>query len=256
MSRSQYGNMMFPNGTDGAGYGDGSGNYNSSNLGGSQNGGSSFGSYLHNGQMGGAIGSLFSGLMGANAKNPADAGMPYEQDALNSLPGYYKPYMDAGQSQISPLEKQYSQLMNNPAGMMNQIGASYHQSPGFQFALHQAMNSANNASAGGGMAGSPMAQQQNMGTATQMGNQDYYNYMKNAMGMYGEGLQGAQDMYGMGANAANQLGTNMSNVYNNMAQMQYAGQQQQNQNKGSAAGGIGGALGTLGSMWASAGFPV
>lgn len=247
-----YYNDMFPNGTGGYGGGYGGGNALGSQYGGSDNGGSSGGfgldDYLQSGMIGGALGSIASGLMGMGAENPSQAAMPYEQNALNQLPGYYQPYINAGQGALTNLQGQYGQLLNNPGGMLNQIGSSFHQSPGFQFALRQAMMQGNQSAAAGGMAGSPMGQQTNMGIATQMGNQNYYNYLQKALGMYGHGLQGEQGLYGIGAGAANNLGTNMSDIYNNMAQIAYAGQNQQNKNQGSGAGGMMGGIGEIASL--------
>jgi len=198
---------------------------------------------------GGLLGSGLGSMLGS--QNPASAAMPYEQQAMNQMPGYYQPYMQAGQGALGNLEGQYSNLLSNPSGVMNQIGASYHQSPGFQFALSQALRGANQGAAAGGMAGSPANQQQNMATATQLGNQDYYNYMNKALGMYGQGLQGEQGLAGMGLGASTGLGQNMADILNNQAMMQYAGTQQQNQNNASGIGGILGGLGSLAGMFAS-----
>lgn len=205
------------------------------------------GNSMQQGMLGGQLGSMASGLFGMNAQNPAQSAMPYEQQAMNQLPQYYQPYMDAGKGALSNLQPQYQNLMSNPGGMLNQMGQSFHQSPGFQFALNQAMRGANQASAAGGMAGSPQAQQQNMGIATQLGNQDYYNWLNQARGMYGAGLEGEQGLAGMGMQASTGLGQNISDILNNMATMQYAGQQQQNQNQGSGLGGLfGGLAGMMG----------
>lgn len=220
-------------------------------LGSSANQGSSnfdWGNFLQSGMMGGALGGIASGLFGIGAENPADAAMPYEQQAMSQLPQYYQPYMDAGKSALSNLMPQYQNMMTNPGGMLNQMGQGFHQSPGFQFALNQALRGANQASAAGGMAGSPQAMQQNMGIATQLGNQDYYNWLNQARGMFGAGLQGEQGLANMGMQASTGLGQNISDILNNMANMQYAGQQQQNQNQGAGMGGLFGGIGTIASM--------
>ncbi len=198
------------------------------------------------GMLGGALNSAMSpinSMTNALFPNPGNAAMPYEQQGMNQLPGYYKPYMQAGQGALGTLGGQYSQLLNNPGGMFNQIGQSYHQSPGFQFAMRQAMMGANQGAAAGGMAGSPSAMQNNMQIATGLGNQDYYNYMNNAMGMYGQGLQGEQGLAGLGYDASNSLGTNMGDMYNNEAQLAYAGQADQNQDTGGLIGDITGMFG-------------
>jgi len=105
------------------------------------------------------------------------------------------------------------------------------------------MMGSNNAAAAGGMAGSPQNSQQNMQLATNLGNQDYYNYMGNAMNAYGMGLQGAQGMMNQGYDASNQLGQNMSDIMNNQAMLQYSGQADQNQETGGLLGDIAGMFG-------------
>ena len=107
------------------------------------------------------------------------------------------------------------------------------------------MQQGNRAMGAGGLAGSGANQIQNQQTATGLANQNYYNYLQNAEGMFGQGLQGEQGLAGMGLGAANNLGQNMGDIYNNMANMQYAGTQQQNQNMGSGLGGLFGGLGGL-----------
>ena len=106
-----------------------------------------------------------------------------------------QPYIDQGQAQYGNLNSQYGQLMNDPGGRMNQIGQSYHQSPGFQFALQQALQGAGHAAAAGGMAGSPHHEQQNMGLATNLANQDYNQWLQQALGLYGRGMSGSQSLY-------------------------------------------------------------
>lgn len=236
----QYGNQMFPQGTDGAGYGaENPSNYGSGNLGGTNN---NFN--LGGAMLGSGIGGLASMLFGGG-QSPMDAANQYMNQMPSAIGQYMDPYMNAGIGAMGNLQGQYGNLMSNPGGMLNQIGSSYHQSPGFQFALKQAMMGANQGAAAGGMAGSPMGQQQNMGIATQLGNQDYYNYLQKALGMYGKGLQGEQDLAGTGM----QAGTNMSNVMANQLQeqaaMAYQNQAAQNQAQGSIFGDIGAGLGAF-----------
>lgn len=135
--------------------------------------------------------------------------MASPQSYLQQIPGqitpYYQPYMDAGTGAMTSLQGQYNDLINDPGGKYNQIGQSFHQSPGFDFAMQQAMQGSNHAAAAGGMAGSPEHEQQNQTMATNLANQDYYNYMQGATGMYGEGLHGQQDMMHQGYKATQSL---------------------------------------------------
>lgn len=190
-------------------------------------------------QMGRQTGDLASGIMGLlDYKSPSSAGMPY----LNQIQGinqqYLNPYNIAGQRAMSNLQGQYGQLTSHPGEMLNQIGQDYHQSPGFQFALQQALQGAGHGAAAGGMAGSPMQQQQNMGIATQMGNQDYYNWLNNAQNMYGMGLQGEQGMMNTGFGAASGMSDNISQALADQAAMAYQGQNASNQNQAASWGDI------------------
>lgn len=206
------------------------------------------------GQAGAGGGALLAGLFG-NTQDPAGAANQY----LNQIPGqvnpYFQPYSQAGQQALGTLQGQYSNLLSDPGGMLNKIGAGYHQSPGFQFALQQALQGAGHGAAAGGMAGSPMQQQQNMGIATQLGNQDYYNWLDQARSMYGAGLQGEQGLAGGGLEA----GTNMARLIEAQRGMQaalaYQQAQAQNQAQGDIWGDIGGLAGGAAGAFFSGGNP-
>jgi len=189
------------------------------------------------GLMGAGIGDLFS-----DYKNPADAAMGDMGQIPGQINKYLSPYIQQGQAQYGNLNNQYNSLMNDPGGRVNQIGQSYHQSPGFQFALQQALQGAGHAAAAGGMAGSPQHEQQNMGIATQLGNQDYNNYLQNAMGMYGQGLEGAQGMYNTGAQMGQSAGEDMASYFANRAKLNYEGQNAENQHQGGGMGALFGGL--------------
>lgn len=177
--------------------------------------------------------------------NPADAGMPYLNQALQQLPGYFQSYINAGNSALPQLQQQYGQLLNNPGAVMGKIGSGFQQSPGYQFQVNQSLGAANRASAAGGMAGSPMEQQNIAGTVNGLANQDYYNYLNHGMSMYGMGLQGMGDLAHMGYGASSNLGEDMTNAMMSQANLAYAGQANQNQAKGGMFGNLLGAAGTV-----------
>jgi hypothetical protein len=196
----------------------------------------------------GGIGSIGSGLMGlfGEQNNPADAAMGY----LNQIPGQTKqtqPWLEAGQRQLPGLEKQYGDLMNTPGQKLNEIGGQFQQSPGFKFALQQALQGGNQAAAAGGMAGSPMHEQNNMQLATDLANQDYYKWLQGATGLYGAGLQGSQGMANQGQQAGQSQADLIAQMLAQQANLSYAGEQAKNQQKGGAfsdiLGGLGGLLG-------------
>lgn len=191
----------------------------------------------------GALGGGVGGLFGGN-KNPADKANPY----LDRIPGeagkYYDPYIGAGKGALDVLPGQYSGLLNDPGGKMNDIGASYKQSPGFQFALEQALGAGNRSAAAGGMAGSPMNQQMNMQTATDMASQDYNDWMKMALGLYGEGLGGEQGLAQLGQQSAQSKSDLIAQALAQQAAYQYQGQAAKNASN--PWGNIGAGIGMLG----------
>ncbi len=191
-------------------------------------------------------------------KNPANSAMPY----LNQIPGqtskYFDPYINAGKEALPQLQGQYDQLLNNPGGKLNDIGQNFQQSPGFKFALDQALQGAGHAAAAGGMAGSPQHEQQNMGLATDIANQDFYNWLSGATGLYDQGLQGEQGLASGGLQAGTSMADMIAQTLAQQANLQFQGQRQKNQNKndlwgnafklgGAALGGaFGGPLGAAG----------
>ena len=192
------------------------------------------------GLLGGALGSMFGGY-----QDPAKAAMPELDKIPETLRPYYQPFIEAGQRQIPGLENQYNSLMNNPGGMINHIGQSYQQSPGFQFALNQALGASDRAMAAGGMAGTPMHSQDNMQLATQLANQDYYNWLNPTLNMYNRGLAGSENMMNTGYQAGNEIGQSLGNMQLQKALMNYLGAMGNNQHEQGMWGALGGGLGTL-----------
>lgn len=166
----------------------------------------------------------------SGGKTPASAAKPY----LDQIPGqtqqYYQPYFESGTRQLPKLEEQYNDLMTNPGGKYNKIGESFQQSPGFKFAMQQALQGSEHAANAGGMTGTPQHEQQNMQLATDLANQDYYNYMGGATGMYNQGVQGAQGMANQGQQAGSSMADMIAQALNAQANNAYENQAQVNKN--------------------------
>lgn len=233
------------------------------------------GNYNQYAQMAGGLGGIGSALASMfMTQNPADAASPWLSQIPDALKQYLSPYINQGQQTFGELNNyinrgntagdmalgQYGALANNPAGVMNQIGGTFHQSPGYNWQVNQALGAANRAAAAGGMAGSPAEQQQIAGTANQLANQDYYNYLGHALGLYGTGLQGlqgisntgasiGQNIYGSGANAASNLADSLSSYYMSQGNLAYAGAQNQNQNDVGGLGELIDGIGSIASMF-------
>jgi len=191
------------------------------------------------GGLGAGIGGLFS-----DWKNPTDAASPYFDEMAPELNRSFSPYIDAGKRALPTLESQFGKISNNPGGRVNEIGAGYHSSPGFQFALQQALQGAGHAAAAGGMAGSPQHEFQNMQIATGLADQDYNQWLQHALGMYGMGLQGEQGLYNTGAESGMRLGENLASILAQRAKLAYEGQNAENAHEGGLWGSLGSGIGT------------
>lgn len=197
---------------------------------------------------GGVIGGLAGGFLSRN-KNPSKEAGKYFDQIPDELRKYFDPYINAGNRALPGLEREYGRLIGDPGARMNEIGADYQQSPGFQFALKNALQSAGHAAAAGGMAGSPQHEQQSMEVATGLANQDYNQWLQQALGLYGRGLSGEENIYGIGAKAGMGMGENMASYLANRAKLEYEGANAENQQSGGAFGGFGSAFSSFGDAY-------
>lgn len=193
--------------------------------------------------IGGGLGTAGMGAYGMfnPGKNPATEA----NNTIGQIPGqtkpYYQPYMDAGKGAMSDLQNQYKDLLGgNKQGM---LGESFKESPGYQYQLQQALGQGANASARGGMLGTPEDVRQSMSTAQGLASQDYNNYMNNQMNLYGQGLNGEQGLNQMGYNANTDYANTLANTLGQQGAYQYAGQAGQNAGKSQGMGNIFSGLG-------------
>lgn len=170
--------------------------------------------------------------------NPADAGMGYLDQVPGTISPYYQPYIDAGQQSLSTLMGQYNNLLNDPGAVMNNAAKGFNQSPGYQFQYNQAMNASNGAAAAGGFLGTSNHQGDASARASNLANQDYYNYMGNALNMYNTGLSGMGGINQMGYGASNELAQSLAANLQSQAGMAYKGQENANENQAGITAGI------------------
>jgi hypothetical protein len=175
-------------------------------------------------------------------KNPADEANKIVGQIPGQTSGYFDPYSQAGQRQIKPMEEEYQKLIGNPGQKLNDIGSNYQQSPGFQFALQQALQGSGHAAAAGGMAGSPQHEQENMGIASGLASQDYNNWLGQATGLYNTGLQGGENSMNRGLNAGDQQANMIAQTLAQQGAYSYNGQAAQNKARSDALGQIGSAF--------------
>lgn len=206
--------------------------------------------------MAGGLGSVAGGLKGLfghkSKSNPANSAMKY----LNQIPGqtqqYFQPWIDRGNTAGSQLATQYNQMTQNPGELFASLGKGFQSSPGYQFKLDQALQAGGNASARGGMLGTPQDIQQSQQTAHDISNQDYEDYMKHVLGLYGAGQQGMQGQQTLGANMSQDYGNSLANLLGQKAQYAFMGKQGQNQANQANWNNIFSGLGAMGTGYGQA----
>lgn len=164
--------------------------------------------------LGSLAGGLFGKFFGNQGINPYGEQSKY----LDQIPGMaqkaYDPYINAGQQLMGKQNDIYSQMMSDPNAFFNKIGAGYKESPGYQKSLQEALGGITNASAAGGMAGSPMHQQLSGEKAAELASGDFQQYINNILGIQGTGLQGGENTMNRGFNATQgltgMLGSNLA----------------------------------------------
>jgi len=183
--------------------------------------------------------------IGAGMYNLIHPGKDISQDSMHTLDQipeqtaqYYMPYFNAGTDALNKSKSQYDMLSQDPGKRLNQIGEDFHESPGFKFALQQALQATGNSSAAGGMAGSPEYQQNAMNTAQGLANQDYYNWMGHATDLYKTGVNGENDIAHMGQNAGSSMADQIAQVLSDKSQLQYENNVNKNKNRQSSWGNI------------------
>jgi hypothetical protein len=167
------------------------------------------------------------GWFGSNAANKAS---PY----LEQIPGvaheYMDPYVQQGQTASAQLPSHYDRLMNDPQGYLNEILQGYKPSAGYDYKSKNLMQSARNAAAAGGFAGThnDTAQQQELLNSL-MGS-DMQEYINNIMNIHGQGLQGTQGLADTGYKASSNLSDTLGNNLQTQGSLAYQGQAQKNNN--------------------------
>lgn len=180
------------------------------------------------GGMGSAAGGMWNKFH--PGKNPADTANGYIDQISGQTKPYYQPYMDAGKGALEDLQNQNKGLLGGTT--QNDLGASYKESPGYKFALEQALQGSNNAYASGGQLGLPQHMQSNMEQAQGIAAKDYNDYMNRQTDLYKTGYGGTQTINQQGADANKNYADVLGNTLSQKGYYGFSGQE--GKNKGNA----------------------
>lgn len=181
---------------------------------------------------------------------------------LNQIPGVahqgYDPYVTAGQDASGKTKSQYEELMNDPTGFINKLMESYKESDSYGFQKDRLTKEMGNTAAAGGIAGTPLDQMNQAEGIQGLLSKDMQQYLQNALGVYGTGLQGEEGVASRGFDASGKLTDALGGGLNQQGGLAFQNSQQNNSDKngwlqaltkalGMGAGfAIGGPMGALG----------
>jgi hypothetical protein len=162
-------------------------------------------------------------------KDPFKEANKYYKQIPDTLRNALNPYIQQGQTATNKVSDVFGNLIDDPTKILNAIGGQYQQSPGYKFALEQALNAANNAAAAGGTLGTPMHQQQSMDIASGLASRDYENFLNHGLNLYGTGLSGTTGLSNRGFDASKSLAESLASLLSQQGQMSALGANMQNQ---------------------------
>lgn len=161
-------------------------------------------------------------------RNAAKAARPY----LDQIPGFgreaYQPYIDQGRRVDPGLEQQYGSMSNDPTGIINAIMEKYKESPFYQRKRDQMLGAARSSAAQGGYAGTPYAQEQQMGLADVLASGDMQQWLSTALGVQGQGTAGLQGISDRGFGASSGLADYLGSAFGQRGNMEAGGVMGQN----------------------------
>lgn len=134
--------------------------------------------------------------------------------------GRLQRYNDAGYDQYGRLQDQANRL-NDPAALENEWAASYKQSPYATQQINNATENGMNAASSMGLVGSSAALNNVTQNASNIGNQDRKQYMDDLMQKYLASINIGQNLYGVGAGAANAQSNNAMSQGTTQANLKY-----------------------------------
>ncbi len=203
------------------------------------------------GGLGSAAGGI-AGLFGNKNKNkPATAANQYLDQIPGAMNPYYQPYMDAGKGALGSLQGEYGSALNDPNAIYNKLAGGYKESPGYQFKLKSALGAGQNASASGGMLGTPQDVQQQEQIGHDISDQDFEKYMQHMSGIYNRGLEGEEGINKQGFDASTGYGNMLGSILGQKGKMAYEGANAANTAKGQNWSNIFSGLGSAATGYSS-----
>jgi hypothetical protein len=191
------------------------------------------------------------GIFGDHSgKNPADGARSYLDQIPGMEKGYFDPYISRGNAAYDSMNPILEAMMKDPSAFLENIMKDYKTSKGFQLKNDQMLKAAGNSAAAGGMRGSINDIGNEARITDMLMGDDMQQWLKNVLGIQGEGLQGEGHFYDMGYDASKFLAGDLSNILGTEAGLEFQSQREKNQRASDRRAGIGSLIGGgIGAMF-------
>ena len=193
--------------------------------------------------------SMLSELFGGGNKNsPMDSANKY----LNQIPGQahntYDPYITQGQESGKNAHNAYEEMLNDPQGFINKIMNGYKESDQYKYQSNKIGGALSNTAAAGGIAGTPL-DQQNQGEVLQgLLSADQQQWLQNILGRYDTGLKGEEGEATRGYDSSGKLNDIINGTSASQAGLAFNDAQQKNSQKNQFMQFLAQALGGAGKL--------
>lgn len=164
----------------------------------------------------------------SSSQNPSRAAMPY----LDKIPGvghqYYDPYISQGHEAGQTLQGEYAKQLD-PTAFLEQLQSSYKPSGAYNMKKDELERGMRAMGASGGYGGTPEHLRQYGQASDELLSGDMQQYLKNALGIYDQGIAGTQDLYNKGYGASGSMADMLGSNLAQQGGLAYQGQASQNQ---------------------------
>lgn len=160
------------------------------------------------------------GALGSDPSEPYDKAAEEYKKEWQQAQGIENPFINAGKGQLPTLTGAENQLLD-PTTLLNKWIGSYQESPYAKQLFGQAKQSGLESAASQGLLGSSAALNNVQQSGADIMNADRQQYLNDLMNKYMQGVGIGQNIYGVGANAANQLASGALTAGQNLSGLAY-----------------------------------
>lgn len=187
---------------------------------------------------------LFDFLSGG--QDPSQAAAPYLNKIEPMERENYSPYINRGNDAYNTLSPQFEQMTKDPAAFLEMLMGSYEPSKGYGLRRDEALRSAGNSAAAGGMRGSINDINNEAHITDSLLGDDMQQWLQNVLGIQGTGMSGESHFADEGYDATKNLTGDLSNLYGTQGQLAYQGASSQNKGFSDLLSGLTKSLGMVG----------